>query len=69
MVKTVVTKRQLGIGMVLLGLTIISGVLVLDYSVLSQYEGLGATLWLIYGLAGAFLLVGLTLIPLGNRPT
>lgn len=67
--KKVVTKRQLGVGMALIGLATICGLLVLDQLGLSQHNGSGATQWLIYILAGTFSVVGLTLIPLGNRPT
>lgn len=67
--KKVVTKRQLGIGMALLGVATICGLLVLDQLGLSQHNGTGAMQWLIYIIAGTFLLVGCTLIPLGNRPT
>lgn len=63
-----VTKRQLGIGIACFGLLAIIAILAVDWLGAGNELGIGPTQRL--ALAGAFalFLVGVTLIPLGNRP-
>jgi len=64
----VITKRLLGIGFVLLGIGAIAGMFVLDWLGAGQFQGVGPAQQKAMLVAGVFILVGLTLIPLGDRP-
>jgi hypothetical protein len=62
------TKRQLGILLIMMGLGAIVALFTADFIGASQFSGVGPIQRL--GLAGAMLavLLGLSLLPLGNRP-
>ncbi len=64
----VITKRLLGIGFVLLGIGAIAGMFVLDWLGAGQFQGIGPAQQKAMLVAGVSILVGLTLIPLGDRP-
>jgi hypothetical protein len=64
----VITKRLLGIGFVLLGIGAIAGMFVLDWLGAGQFQGIGPVQQKAMLAAGVSILVGLTLIPLGDRP-
>ena len=63
-----ITKRHLGIALLILGLTAVVMVLAVDLVVAGEFRGMGPVqrLGLVAGLVVAVL--GLTLIPFGNRP-
>ncbi|MEW5988697.1 MAG: hypothetical protein AB1791_18875 [Chloroflexota bacterium] len=63
-----ITKRQLGLGLSLIGL--LGGIVLfaLDWVGASQFQGIGPTQRILLGAAGLLFLVGLSLIPLGQRP-
>jgi hypothetical protein len=66
--ESLITKRMVGIALSLFGLAIVGGTLGVDLIGAGKWSGLGPAqqLALVVGLGVA--LVGLTLIPLGNRP-
>lgn len=64
----VITKRLLGVGFVLLGIGAIAGMFVLDWLGAGQFQGIGPAQQKAMLAAGVSILVGLTLIPLGDRP-
>ncbi|GAB4265227.1 MAG: hypothetical protein Kow0080_05180 [Candidatus Promineifilaceae bacterium] len=64
----VITKRLLGIGFVLLGIGAIAGMFVLDWLGAGQFQGIGPAQQKAMLAAGVSIFVGLTLIPLGDRP-
>lgn len=63
-----ITKRMLGIGFAAVGLLAVIGLLAVDLVNAGDFQGIGPVQRL--GLLGgaAVLVLGLTLIPLGNRP-
>lgn len=63
-----VTKRQLGILFVALGLGAAAGMFVIDWLGAGQFQGIGPAQQRALGAAGAAVLLGLSLIPLGDRP-
>lgn len=63
-----ITKRQLGYGCTAVGLALALGPLLLDLLRTTSYSGIGPTQWLALQVGGALILLGLTLIPLGQRP-
>jgi hypothetical protein len=63
-----ITKRQLGIGITLFGLILAAGILSIDWLGAGNEVGIGPTQRLALIAASALLLLGVTLIPLGNRP-
>ncbi len=63
-----VTKRQLGIGIAAAGLLLILGVLAMDWVGAGNQAGIGPLQRLALLAAGASFVLGLTLIPLGDRP-
>lgn len=62
------TKRSLGVLLILLGLLAIAASLALDVLGSGRQGGIGPTQRIGFALAGVLILIGLTLIPLGNRP-
>lgn len=63
-----VTKRQLGIGMAAAGLLLVLGILAMDWIGAGNQAGIGPLQRLALLAAAALFVLGLTLIPLGNRP-
>lgn len=64
----VITKRLLGAGFVLAGLGAIVGMFTLDVLGAGQFQGIGPAQRRAMLAAGAAIVLGLTLIPLGDRP-
>ena len=62
------TKRQLGYLIIALGVLAIAGSFVNDLLGGGDYQGIGPTQRLALLGAGALILIGLTLLPLGDRP-
>jgi hypothetical protein len=65
----VITKRLLGLGFILLGGAAIVGMVALNLLGLSAYSGIGPTQQKAMLAAGVMIVVGVTLLPLGNRVT
>jgi hypothetical protein len=65
----VITKRLLGLGFILLGGAAIVGMVALNLLGLSAYSGIGPTQQKAMLAAGLVIVVGITLLPLGNRVT
>ena len=61
------TKRQLGALMIAAGIVLAAGMIVVEL-VGTNSSGLGAIQWLGIGGGLASVLVGLTLLPLGDQP-
>lgn len=64
-----VTKKWLGIGLAGLGAVGIVGSFANDLLNMSEYQGIGPSQRMAILAAGLLILVGLSLIPLGNKPT
>lgn len=64
-----VTKKWLGIGLAGLGFVGIIGSFANDLLNMSEYQGIGPSQRMAILAAGLLILVGLSLIPLGNQPT
>jgi hypothetical protein len=62
------TKRQLGYFLMAIGGAGIIGLLAIDLIGAGQFNGIGPTQRLGLWAAGAVLLLGLTLLPLGDKP-
>ncbi|MCL4265309.1 MAG: hypothetical protein KJ069_18990 [Anaerolineae bacterium] len=62
------TKRQLGLLFILLGITAVLGLFALDIVRAGQHQGIGPAQKQAMAAAGLAVLVGLTLLPLGDRP-
>jgi hypothetical protein len=62
------SKRQLGYLFILLGGGGLVGLLVYDWIGAGDFQGVGPAQRLAMLAAGAVLLVGLTLLPLGDKP-
>jgi hypothetical protein len=62
------TKKQLGMLIIALGVTAIVGLFLLDVVRAGQYAGIGPAQKQAMLLAGLGILVGLTLLPLGDDP-
>lgn len=62
------TKRQLGFLMIGLGVTAVIALFALDFARAGQYQGIGPAQRQAMLAAGLAVLVGLSLLPLGNRP-
>lgn len=63
-----ITKRLLGIGFILLGAAAIVGMFGMDLLGAGQFRGIGPAQRQALLAAGAAILVGLTLLPLGDKP-
>jgi lipopolysaccharide export LptBFGC system permease protein LptF len=63
-----ITKRQLGLMISGLGLLALLGILAADLVRAGVHDGIGPTQQAALLAAGAFFLLGLTLLPLGDRP-
>ena len=63
-----ITKRMLGIGLVLTGIGVVVGLMLYDLVGLAEYDGVGPLQRNIYIAAAAMFLLGLSLIPLGDKP-
>ena len=63
-----VTKRQLGIGVIVLGALTILGVTAVDLLGAGQWSGFGPLQWIGISLGSAAIAVGVILVFLGNRP-
>jgi len=62
------TKRQLGYAFIALGLLAAIGSFVNDMLGAGEFQGVGPTQRLALLAAGAIILVGVSLLPLGDRP-
>ena len=62
------TKRQLGFLLVLLGVALIAGLFAADIVGASKFGGIGPAQRLALAVALLILVIGVTLLPLGNRP-
>lgn len=63
-----ITKRQLGLIFISLGLLAILGSFAVDLLGAGQFQGIGPAQQRILLVSGLVVLVGLTLLPLGSRP-
>ena len=63
-----VTKRQLGLLFILLGVGAAAATFVIDLLGAGQFQGIGPAQQRALIVAALAVLVGLTLLPLGNRP-
>ncbi|MCI0398049.1 MAG: hypothetical protein L0332_14105 [Chloroflexi bacterium] len=63
-----ITKRQLGIGFIVLGLLLVAGLLAVDRLGAGNFQGIGPAQRLAMLAGGLLVLAGMTLLPLGNRP-
>jgi hypothetical protein len=63
-----ITKRQLGMGFILLGVLAIVGSFAMDLVGAGNFQGVGPAQRMALLGAGFVILVGLTLLPLGEKP-
>lgn len=63
-----ISKRQLGLIFIGLGLAAVVGSFVFDLIGAGQFQGIGPAQQRILLVSGLVVLVGLTLLPLGDRP-
>lgn len=63
-----ITKRQLGLILIAIGAMAALGLLLLDFLGAGQFQGIGPAQQRALVAAALVILVGLTLVPLGNRP-
>ncbi len=63
-----ITKRQLGFLFILLGAGAAVGLFVIDWLGAGQFQGIGPAQRRALLLAAAVVLLGLSLLPLGDRP-
>lgn len=63
-----VTKRQLGIALIVVALATIVGVIAADRLAMGQWSGFGPLQWLGIACGALGIGVGLILVGLGNRP-
>ena len=63
-----VTKRQLGLLFILLGVGTAVGLFAMDLLGAGQFQGIGPAQRRALLAAGAAVLLGLSLLPLGNKP-
>jgi hypothetical protein len=62
------TKRQLGLLFIGVGVAAVFALFALDFLRAGQYQGIGPAQKQAMVVAGLAVLVGLTLLPLGDRP-
>ena len=62
------TKKQLGLSFIALGILAIAGLMGMDFVGASNFQGIGPAQRLALIGAGALVLVGASLVPLGDRP-
>ena len=62
------TKKQLGIVFILLGVGVIVGMFLIDAVGAGQFQGIGPAQRLAMWAAGGIILVGASLLPLGDKP-
>ena len=62
------TKKQLGIIFILLGVIVIAGMFLMDAVGAGQFQGVGPAQRLAMLAAGGVILVGVSLLPLGDKP-
>lgn len=62
------TKRQLGILFIVAGVAAAAGMFVLDFAGAGQFQGIGPAQQLALIAAGVVIVIGLTLLPFGDRP-
>jgi len=67
-VGNMVTKRQLGLLFIVLGVGAIIAMFAVDLVGAGQFQGIGPAQRRALVVAGLAILVGATLLPLGNRP-
>ncbi len=67
-VANMVTKRQLGLLFILLGVGGIIGMFAIDLIGAGQFQGIGPAQRRAILIAGVLALVGMSLLPLGDRP-
>jgi hypothetical protein len=63
-----VTKRQLGLIFIFLGTGAAAAMFAIDFLGAGQFQGIGPSQGRALIAAGLAVIVGLTLLPLGNRP-
>jgi hypothetical protein len=63
-----ITKRQLGFGLSGIGLIAAFSILAVDWLGAGDFQGIGPLQRITFAGATLLLVLGLTLIPLGNRP-
>lgn len=68
MLERPITKRRLGYLFILGGIVGIVGPFLVDFLEAGQYQGIGSTQRLVLLAAMLLLVVGLSLLPLGDRP-
>jgi len=62
------TKRQLGLALIALALWASVGILAVDVLDAGQFQGIGPAQQSALAIAGGVLLLGVSLLPLGERP-
>lgn len=63
-----ITKRQLGLFLLLFGFLLTLGIFAVEWFEAGNFQGIGPLQRIALIVAMAILLLGITLIPLGNRP-
>lgn len=64
----IITKRLLGCLLAAVGFTAVVGLLLIDFVRQTDFQGIGPAQQAGLIVGGVLFLLGLTLIPLGNRP-
>ena len=68
MIADMISKKQLGIGFIMLGVLAIVGSFAVDLMGAGQFQGVGPAQRVALIAAGVVIVVGVTLLPLGDRP-
>jgi hypothetical protein len=63
-----ITKRMLGIGFIIIGILGVAVMFVRDLTGSAEFEGIGPTQRLAIVGGGVIILIGLSLLPFGDRP-
>ncbi len=63
-----ITKRMVGIALILLGVLIVAANLAVDLIGFGKWEGFGPSQWAMLGAGLATIIAGAAMIPLGDRP-